>query len=91
MDPEVDWPNVLEGTVIHGKEELKAYWQKQWKESDPQVDPVQIKDMGAHTYDVTVHQVVKDLTGKVLVDQQVHHIYSFVGGQVRKMEIRKTE
>jgi len=36
-----------------------------------------------------VHQVVRDLAGKVLAEQRVQHVYLIEQGLVRSMEIRK--
>jgi len=87
LDPEVDWPNGMEGGYEHGHEAVRQYWTRQWQQIDPHVDPVKIEDLSAHQYDVTVHQVVKDKQGKLLVDQEIHHKYFFVEGLVRRMEI----
>jgi hypothetical protein len=38
---------------------------------------------------VSVHQIVRELTGKVLADQMVEHIYQVQDGFIRRMEIRK--
>jgi hypothetical protein len=41
------------------------------------------------SYVVEVHQVVRDLVGKVQVDQTVQHVYRIENGLVRSMEIKK--
>jgi hypothetical protein len=38
-----------------------------------------------------VHQVVRDLSGKVLVDQTVDHVYQLQDGYIRRMEIRSSQ
>jgi hypothetical protein len=37
---------------------------------------------------VSVHQVVRDLAGKVLKENVVEHVYAFDGGLISSMEIR---
>ena len=37
--------------------------------------------------DVEVHQVVRDLEGKVIADSIVHHIYTFDGEAISRMEV----
>ena len=39
------------------------------------------------SFDVTVHQVVKDLEGTVLADAEVHHVYRFDGPLIAGMEL----
>jgi hypothetical protein len=40
MHPEVEWPNGMEGGWVHGYEEVRAYWTRQWARIDPHVEPV---------------------------------------------------
>jgi len=88
MDKDVDWPNGMEGGRVHGHEGIREYWTRQWKMIDPHVQPVGFAtDEGGDTV-VTVHQVVRDLEGKVLMDQQVLHVYTFRDGLIERMEIR---
>jgi len=35
--------------------------------------------------------VVRDLTGRILVDQIVQHVYSIQNGLIERMDIRKPE
>ena len=37
---------------------------------------------------VTVHQIVRDLTGEVVSDGTVRHVYTFEDGLIRSMEIQ---
>ena len=37
--------------------------------------------------EVTVHQIVRDLAGRVLSDLEVRHVFTFLGNLVRCMEI----
>jgi hypothetical protein len=87
MHPDVDWPNGMEGGYVHGHGGVRDYWTRQWSIIDPHVEPraFSLGDDGRIVVDV--HQVVRDLTGKVVVDQMVQHVYSMEGDLVRHMEI----
>ena len=89
MDPEVDWPNGMEGGIEHGHESVRSYWTRQWTMIDPHVEPIGFKKQEDGRTDVTVHQVVKDLSGNLLIDGIVHHIYTIENGVVINMEIQK--
>jgi ketosteroid isomerase-like protein len=91
MRPDVDWPNGMEGGRVHGRDEVRAYWRRQWGILDPHVEPVRIEDNEAGSTVVDVHQVVRDLSGKILKDQIVQHVYSFRDGLIERMEIRKPD
>ena len=40
MTEDVSWPKASEGGRIVGKEEIRAYWTRQWREFDPHVEPL---------------------------------------------------
>lgn len=88
MRPDVDWPNGMEGGRVHGRDEVRAYWTRQWSMIDPHVEPVNMRDDEHGNTVVDVHQVVRDLSGKILKDQIVHHVYSFRDGLIERMDIR---
>ena len=89
MHPEVEWPNGMEGGWVHGREGVRAYWTRQWDVVDPHVEPVSIEAADDGRTVVNVHQVVKDLTGTVLMDRMVQHVYSICDGLITRMEIRE--
>src|ERR1700678_222593 len=68
MSENVSWPKASEGGRVVGKEEIRAYWTRQWKEFDPHVEPLEIIDREGSKTEVKVHQVVKTLSGDVLSD-----------------------
>ena len=68
---------------------VPEYWTRQWIQIDPHVAPQRFTTAIAGRTVVDVRQVVRDLTGRVLSDQMVHHVYEFHGGPVRRMEIGK--
>lgn len=89
MAPGVEWPNGMEGGTVHGHEGVRAYWTRQWGILDPHVDPVAFRPEGLDRILVEVHQVVRDLSGKVLLDRMVEHVYSLKDGLISGMEIRE--
>ena len=44
MTQEVSWPKASEGGRAVGKQEIRAYWPRQWREFDPHVEPVEITE-----------------------------------------------
>lgn len=87
LAPDVQWPNGIEGGWVRGREAVRDYWTRQWAIIDPHVEPVAMEDDGAGRTAVRVHQVVRDLTGAVISEREVRHVYTFVGGLVSRMEI----
>jgi len=89
MHPEVDWPNGMEGGIEHGHEAVRNYWIRQWKILDPHVEPIEFNMEKDGRINLMVHQVVHDISGNLLADQIIHHIYTFEEGLIRSMEIQK--
>lgn len=87
MHPEVDWPNGMEGGRVLGHSAVREYWERQWKVVDPHVDPIGFSNDAAGRTIVDVHQVVRDMEGKVLLDQMVRHCYTMENALIRSMEI----
>jgi hypothetical protein len=87
MHPDVVWPNGMEGGYVHGHDEVRAYWTRQWGIVDPHVDPLKIETDAEGRAVVEVHQIVRDLAGKILVDTIVYHAYGIRAGLIERMEI----
>ena len=87
MDPNVDWPNGMEGGRVYGHEGVRAYWTRQWSLIDPHVEPIAVTKDEAGRVTVQVHQVVKDLKGNLLADTVVLHAYTVQDGRILKMDI----
>ncbi|GGB77041.1 nuclear transport factor 2 family protein [Dyadobacter sediminis] len=84
---DVTWPNGWEGGFVHGKDEVRVYWLRQWQEINPKVKPVSMQPGADGAIVVDVHQIIKDLDGQVLSDSHVNHVYCFEEGKVRSMII----
>ena len=87
MHPEVDWPNGMEGGRVQGHANIRDYWTRQWGLIDPSVEPRRFTMTRDGRVDVEVHQVVRDLAGRIVKDEIVHHVYAFTDGLIRSMDI----
>src|SRR5689334_4805683 len=74
MAPDVDWANGMTGGRVHGRDAVRAYWEAQWLELDPRVEPTRVTAEPSGEVVVDVHQVVRDRAGVVLVDRMVQHV-----------------
>jgi hypothetical protein len=91
MSENVTWPKASEGGRAVGKDEIRSYWTRQWKEFDPHVEPLDVIDHEGGITSVKVHQLVKNLTGDVLSDSEVWHVYTIANGLIERMDIRESE
>lgn len=89
MQHDVIWPNGMEGGVVHGHEGVRAYWTRQWGMIDPHVEPRSFETDSDGRIVVGVHQVVRDISGQLLVDRMVEHVYTLKDGLIQSMDIRE--
>jgi hypothetical protein len=91
MSENVSWPKASEGGRVVGKEEIRSYWTRQWKEFDPHVEPLEVIDHEGGITEVRVHLLVKSLGGDVLSDSEVWHVYTIASGLIERMDIKESE
>jgi hypothetical protein len=87
MSEDVSWPKASEGGKVIGKEEIRAYWRRQWADFDPHVEPQATTEEGSGKVRVRVHQLVKSLQGEVLFDGEVIHIFTLHKGLIAAMDL----
>jgi hypothetical protein len=87
MTEDVNWPKASEGGRVVGKEEIRAYWTRQWGEFDGHVEPLAIPETVGGKVRVRVHQVVKNLQGDVLSDSEVLHVFTVNNGLIAAMDL----
>ncbi len=87
MTQDVSWPRASEGGKVIGKDEIRAYWLRQWSEFDPHVEPLAITDQGEGGIRVRVRQLVKSLQGEILSDSEVVHVFTVRSGLIAAMDL----
>ncbi len=87
MTEDVNWPKASEGGRVQGKEEIRAYWTRQWREFDGRVEPLEITEEDGVRIRVRVHQLVRNLEGEVLSDSEVVHLFTLNGGLIAAMHL----
>jgi ketosteroid isomerase-like protein len=55
MSENVSWSKASDGGRVVGKEEIRSYWTRQWKEFGPHVEPLEVIDQQGGTIEVKVH------------------------------------
>jgi len=87
MTQDVSWPKASEGGRVVGKEEIRAYWVRQWGEYDPHVEPLAMTVEDGGKVRVRVRQIVKSLHGDVLSDSEVLHVFTVDSGLIAPMHL----
>jgi hypothetical protein len=91
MHSEVVWANGMEGSHVHGRDEVRSYWKRQWAIIDPHVEPVEMSPNGKGEVVVKVHQVVRDLKCNLLADRLVIHAFQMRSGLIQRFDIRDVD
>jgi nuclear transport factor 2 (NTF2) superfamily protein len=88
LHEDVVWANGMEGGHVHGRDEVRNYWTRQWAMIEPYVEPVAFAHGPEGEVVVEVHQVVRDLNGNLLADRMVGHVFRIETGLVKRFDIR---
>ncbi len=88
MHPDVDGPNAWEGGRVHGRDAVRAYWERQFEQISSRVEPAGFAEDEDGAVVVDVHQVVHDpRSGELLGDSRVQHRYEFDDGLIVRMDV----
>jgi ketosteroid isomerase-like protein len=86
---DVMWANGMEGGHVRGRDGVRNYWTRQWAAIDPHVEPVGFSASADGTILVVeVHQTVRDLSGNLLSDKMVGHVFRIDAGLIKRFDIR---
>ncbi|MET7692065.1 nuclear transport factor 2 family protein [Streptomyces sp. NPDC005483] len=90
LAPDVDWPNMLDGGRLHGREAVRAYWARQFAAGHPLVRLEGLRSDGsAEVVAVTVRLGALDASGERWAGETVEHVYRFgEDGLVARMDVR---
>jgi hypothetical protein len=78
MHTDVAWPNRMEGGYVHGHEEVRAYWTRQWQLLDPHVEPLKFAAGPSGRVIVEVHQVVPNVKGQLLMEGSCSMVIAYI-------------
>jgi hypothetical protein len=86
----VDWPDVLNGARLHGREEVLAYWARQFAAGHPLVRLEGLRlDADGEAVVATVRPGMREASGDRWAEETVEHVYRFGGdGLVTRMDVR---
>jgi hypothetical protein len=70
---------------------VREYWTNQYQVIQVQLEPLKFEQDENNRNVVTVHQIVRDLQGNLLVDTTVRQIFTIEDGLIGLYEIGETE
>ena len=87
MTTNVTWPKAFKGGFVNGVDEIRLYWTEQWGEIDPQVEPIAFHSQNSSQVLVKVHQIVRNLSGSIIADEHIGHLFTLNNNLIQAMEI----
>jgi SnoaL-like protein len=87
MTEDVKWANGMEGGFVYGHNGVREYWTRQFALISSKVTPQEI-NIQNDVAEIKVHQVVHDLSGKLLADEIVHHYFEMRNNKIASFEIK---
>ena len=91
MHPHVKWANGMEGGFVYGRDQVRDYWKKQFEVVQPQLQALNFEVDEADRSVVTVHQIIRDLEGNLLLDHMVRQIFTIENGLISTFELGDAE
>ncbi|MEU9118057.1 nuclear transport factor 2 family protein [Streptomyces sp. NPDC048483] len=90
--PDVEWPNVAEGTRLHGIDAVLAYWRAQFAVGHPLVRLEGMTRDPDGRIRAQVRPGAQDVNGDDRwAERTVQHLYTFHDGKVARREVREGE
>lgn len=87
MADDVKWANGMEGGFVDGRDNVREYWRRQFEMFNPQLEILESKTDESRSV-VKLRQIVRDLSGNLLDDKTVEHIFTFdENGLIKLFEI----
>lgn len=91
MHPNVKWANGMEGGFVYGRDQVREYWEKQFKMIQPQLQVLNFETDEANRSVVNVHQIIRDLEGNSLLEKTVQQIFTIEKGLISTFELGDDE
>ena len=91
MQPDVKWANGMEGGFVYGRDAVRRYWREQFETIDSRLEPLDYETDEKNRNIVTVHIIVRDLQGGLLLEKTVRQIFTFENGLISLFEIDDSE
>ena len=87
MQPDVKWANGMEGSFVYGRDAVREYWTKQFEVIRGQLEPLEFEMDENNRSVVTVHYIVRDLKGNLLMEKTGKQIFTIENGLISLFEI----
>lgn len=87
LAPDVEWPNLLEGTMLHGPDAVITYWEQVKRVHLHHYEVKHVEYRPTNTVVVTLLRTLKSPQGALISQGLIRHVLQIRDGRVSKMDV----
>lgn len=84
---DVEWPDILEGGVVSGRQAVFDYYARQFETMEPDARIIDMRDQPPQRVVVDIQYAVRDLQGNLWSDTQATLAYDFRDGLISRLTV----
>ena len=90
MDPLVEWPDVVQGGFVRGREGVRRHWREVFATAEPRIELGDLERRPDRSIAAEVRQVVAGPDGRLISDEQLVHVFRIDGELITRMDVEPT-
>ena len=87
MDPDVEMPDVTDGSTLRGRESIRSNWQRQFELAEHSITASEITEVGDAVIVAAYHQIYDTRGGPMASGVAAVHRLTFKDGLITKFEL----
>jgi ketosteroid isomerase-like protein len=90
MDPEVSWPDVVDGGSVRGRDGVRRHWREVFATAEPRIELGGIERRPDRSIAAHVRQVVSGPDGQTISDEHLLHVFRIDDELITRMDVEPT-
>jgi ketosteroid isomerase-like protein len=87
MDPEVEWPDVVQGGFVRGREGVRRHWREVFAQAEPHIELADLERRPDRSIAAKVRQVVTGPDGQQISDEHLVHVFRIDDELITRMTV----
>ena len=87
MDPDVEWPDVVRGGVVRGRDGVRRHWRDVFASADARIELGDLERRPDQSIAADVRQVVTGPDGQTASDDQLVHVFRIDDELITRMDV----
>jgi ketosteroid isomerase-like protein len=90
MDPDVEWPDVVRGGVVRGRDGVRGHWREVFASAEPRIEVGDLERRPDRSIAAAVRQVVTGPDGQLISDDHLVHVFHIDDQLITRMDVEPT-